>query len=62
MEDSDILKRVEDKLYNRALIVDVIVNENDSTMQAVLKNTLIFVWGQVLKTSKLKLDGEIPKP
>ena len=53
---------VEDAFYNLFLIVDVIVSENDSTIQAVLKHPLIVVWGQVLKTSKGKLDEEIPEP
>ena len=53
---------VEDAFYNRAFIVDVIVSDDDITMRAVLKNPLIGVWGQVLKTYKGKLDEEIPEP
>ena len=59
MEASTILKMVEDAFYNRFFIVDVIVSDNDRTLRAVLKHTLIGVRGQVLKTSKGKLDEEI---
>ena len=62
MEASDILKMAEDALYNRSFIIDVIVSDDDSKMQAVLKHHLIGVRGQVLKTSKGKLDEEIPEP
>ena len=62
MEASAILKMVEDAFYNRYFIVDVIVSDNNSTMRAVLKHPLIGVRGQVLKTSKGKLDEEIPEP
>ena len=62
MEASAILKMVEDVLYILFFIVDVIASDEDSTMQAVLKHPSIGVWGQVLKTSKRKLDEEIPEP
>ena len=62
MEDSAILNMVEEAFYNRFLIVDVIVSDDDSTMRSVLKNPSIGVRGQVLKTSKGKLDEEIPEP
>ena len=62
MEASDILKMVEDAFYNQFFIVDVIVSDDDSTMQAVLKHPLIGVRGQVLKTSKVKIDEETPEP
>ena len=62
MEASAILKMVEDELYNRFFIIDVIVSDDDSTMRAVLKNTYIGVRGQVLKSSKVNLDEEIPEP
>ena len=62
MEDSAILKMVEDAYYNRLLIIDIIVSDDDSTMWAVLKHPIIGVWGQVLKTSKGKLDVKIPEP
>ena len=47
---------VEDAFYNRFFIVDVIVNDDDSTMQAVLKYPYIGVRGQVLKSSKVNID------
>ena len=53
---------VEDAFYNRFFIVDVIVSDDDSTMRAVLKHPLIGVQGQVLKTSKVKIDEEISEP
>ena len=62
MEASAVLKMVEDALYDQFFIVDVIVSDNDSTMRTVLKHPLIGVRGQVLKSSKGKLDEEIPEP
>ena len=62
MEASDILNMVEDAFYNRFFIIEFIVSDNDSTMQAMLKHPLIGVRGKVLKTSKVKLDEEIPEP
>ena len=62
MEASAILKMVEDAFYNRFFIVDVIVSNDDSTMRAVLKHPSIGVRVQHLKTSKGKLDEEIPEP
>ena len=62
MEASAILKMVEDALYNRFFIIDVIISDDDSTMRAVLKHTFIGVRGRVLKSSKRKLDEEIPEP
>ena len=56
MEDSDILKMVEDAFYNGFFIVYVIVSNDNSTMRAVLKNPSIGVQCQVLKTSKGKID------
>ena len=38
MEDSVILKIVEDALYNRFFIIDVIISDGDRTMRAVLKH------------------------
>ena len=61
MEDSAILKMVEDAFHNRFFIVDIIVSDNDITTQAVLKHPSVGVRGKVLKTSKEKLDGEIPE-
>ena len=56
------IKMVEDAFYNRFFAVDVIVSDDDSTMQDVLNHHLIGVRGQVLKTPKIKLDEEIPDP
>ena len=52
---------VEDAYYNRFFIIDVIVIDN-STMRAVLKHPSIGVRGQVIQTSKGKLDVQIPEP
>ena len=62
MEASAILKMVEDAYYNRFFIINVIFSDNDSTMRAVLKHPSIGVRGQVLNTSKRKLDVQIPEP
>ena len=43
MEASTILKMVEDAFYNCFFIIDVIVGDNDRTMQAVLKHPSIGV-------------------
>ena len=56
MKASVILKMVEDAFYNQFIIVDVIVSDDDRTMQDVLKHPSIGVRGQVLKISKGKLD------
>ena len=62
MEASDILKMVEDAFYNLFFIIHDIICDDDSKMQAVLKHPLIGVRGQVLNSSKGKLDEEIPEP
>ena len=62
MEASAILKMVEDAFYNRSFVVDAIVSNDDSTMRAVLKHPLIGFRGQIIKSSKGKLDEEIPDP
>ena len=62
MEASAILKMVEDAFYNLFFIFDVISSDENITMQAVLKHHLIGVRGQVLRTSKGKIDEEIPEP
>ena len=49
MEASAILKMVEDALYNLFFIIDVIVSDNDITMQAVIKHPYKDARGQVLK-------------
>ena len=62
MEASAVLKMVEDALYNRFFIIDVIVSDNESTMRAMLKHPSVGVRGQVLNSSKGKLDEEILQP
>ena len=62
MEAYAILKMVEDALQNRFFIIDVIVSNNDSTMCAVIKHPPKGALGQILKSSKVKLDEEIPDP
>ena len=62
MEASAILKMVEDAYYNCFFIIDVIVSNDNSTVQAVLKHPSIGVRGQVIKTLKGKLDVKIPEP
>ena len=62
IEASAILKMAEDAFYNQFFIVDIIVSDNDSKMQAVLKHPFIGYRGQVLKTKKGKIDEEIPEP
>ena len=49
MEDSAILKMVEDAFYNCLFIIGVVFRESDSTMQAVLKHPSKGAWGQVIK-------------
>ena len=56
MEAYAILKMVEDALYNCFFIIDVIVSEDKSTMQYLLKHPSKGARGQVLKSSKGKLD------
>ena len=55
MEASTILNMVEDAFYNRFFIIDVIVSDDDSTMQDVLKHPSKGARCQVLKSSKGKL-------
>ena len=62
MEASTILKMVDNVFYNCFFIIDVIVGDDDSTMRSELKHPSIGVRGQVLKTSKGKLDEGIPDP
>ena len=56
MEASEILKMVKDAFYNRFLIIDVIVSNDDSTIQSVLKSPYKGSQVQVLNSSKGKLD------
>ena len=62
MEDGEILKMVEYALRHLCFIIDVIVSNNDSTMQDVPKHPSIGAQGQVMNSSKVKLDEEIPVP
>ena len=62
MEASAIYMMVEDACYNRFIIIDVIVRDDESTIKAVLNHPSIGVRGQVHKSSKGKLDQEIPNP
>ena len=55
------MKMVEDAYYNQFFIVDVIVSDNDSTMQSMLKNPLIGFRVQVLNSCKVKIDEKIPE-
>ena len=61
MEDSAILKMVEDVFLNRFFVIDIIVCDDDSTMRAVLKHPSKGARGQVLKSSKGKLHEDIPE-
>ena len=61
MEASAIQKMAEDALYNFFFIIDVIVIDNNRTMQAVFNNLSKGARGQVLKSSKEKLHTEIPE-
>ena len=56
MEASAILNMVDDALYNRFFIIDVIVSNDDRTLQAVLKHPSKNSQGQVMKPSKEKID------
>ena len=62
MESSEVLKMVTYSFRNRCFIIVVIVSDNYSTMQAVLRHPSIVARGQVLKSSKGKLYEEIPVP
>ena len=62
MEYYAILNMIEDAFYNRFFIIDVIVINDDSTIQYVIKRPSQGARVQVLKSSKEKLDEEIPYP
>ena len=62
MEADAILKMTEDAFRHCCFIIGVIVGNDDSTMQAVLKNSSIGAWGQVLKLSKGDFNEVIPVP
>ena len=49
-------------MHYATAIFDVIISDDDSTMKAVLKHPSIGVRGKVIKSSKGKLDKEIPVP
>ena len=49
MGASEILKMAEEAFYNRFLIIDVIVNNNDRKMRSVIKHPSKGNRGQVLK-------------
>ena len=53
---------VEVAFYNRFFIIGVIVGNDDSTMQAVLKHPSKGARGQVIKSSKGKLHEDITEP
>ena len=62
MEASAIMKMVDDEFYNSFFIIDIIVSNNDSTMRDVLNHPSKGAQGQVMKSSKGKIDEEIPEP
>ena len=62
MEASTILKIVEYSFYNRFFVIDDIVGNDVRTMQAVLNHPYKGAQGQVLNSSKGKLDEEISEP
>ena len=62
MEAFEILKMAEDTCYNRFFIIDSIVSDNGSKIRAVIKNPYKGARVQVIKSSKGKLDEEIPEP
>ena len=62
METAAILEMVKYAFHNRCFIIDVIVRYDDITIQDVLKHPSIVARGQVLKSSKVKLDEGIPVP
>ena len=62
MDADAILKIVEDAFHHRRFIIDVIVSNNDSTMQTVFNNSTRGDRVQVLDSFKVKFDEEIPVP
>ena len=62
MEAAAILKMVEEAFHYLCFIIDGIVRNDDTTMQAVLKHPSISTQCQVLKSSKGKVDEETPVP
>ena len=51
-----IMKMLEDALYNRLLIIDLIVSDDYSTIRAILKHLSKVERGQILKSSKGKIN------
>ena len=62
MEAAAIMKMVEYVFRHFCFIIGVIVSKDDSTMRYVLKYPSIDSQGQVLNSSKVKLDQEITVP
>ena len=62
MEAYAILNMVGDALYNCFFIINVIVNDDDRSMRAMRKHPSKGAQCQVMKSSKGKLDEEIPDP
>ena len=56
MEAAAIQKMVEYELRDLCFIIDVIVGDNDRKIRAVIKHPSIGYRGQVMKSSKGKLD------
>ena len=56
MEAAAIMKMVEDEFRDSYFIIYFIINNDDSTMQSVLMHPSIGSRGQVLNSSKLKID------
>ena len=56
MEADASLKMVKDYFRQHYFIIDSIISDNYSKMRAVLKHTPRDFHGQVLNSSKLKLD------
>ena len=59
MESDSILNMVDDAFYHLLFIVDVIENDDNITIQSMLKHTERCDQVKVLKLSKGKLDEEI---
>ena len=56
------MKMAEDTVHHRCFIIDFIVIEYYSAIQAVLKHPLIGAWGHVMKSSNGNIHEEIPVP
>ena len=61
MKASVIMKMVEDAFYNCFFVIDFIISNDYITIQAVLKHPSKGARGQVLNSSKVKLDEKIPE-